>query len=220
MMAGDILMQAWPPRGLTPHQHRLLCLHPLRFLHHHHQIQAALSDALENLINWPDQVNGWARRNAVLLYLGSEYRRHAADEDEVLKRFVLDGLRRRCKGRIAEVESIFAVSRKMHEEGGSLASKLVAKLMPSGSLLAQHALPLWIPAAVRYVKQSTHHLEWEASVLYPAVALSIGDSDCSELGRRIAARRQVSYIRIVKAPEPLPVLRQFGVGSRRNYEFQ
>lgn len=216
MISGDILGQAWPARGVTRRQHMLLCLHPLRFLHYHHEIQAALVEVLGDLIRRPGQADGRARRNAVRHYLASEYTRHVVDEDEVLQRFVSDGLRRDGrKDRVAAAEHVFAISRAMHEEGSRLASTLIARLTPSDSLLEGHALPLWIPPAIRYFKQSTHHLEWEATVLYPAVALAIGGNDCGELGRRIAGRRQVAYMHLVRAPEPLPGLRRAGPGSRR-----
>lgn len=162
-------------------------LYPLEFLFAEHDRQRVLCVALERLADDPEAADARENAAAILAYLENDLPEHLADEEDL---FPL--LERRSQPD-DQVEAVLDQLRHEHEADGDYAHRV---MVPLKDLAAGHPLAdtsAFVHDARTFSILQRRHLAWENGTLLPLARKRLSRQDLAGLGRKMAARRGISY---------------------------
>ncbi len=163
-------------------------LYPLEFLHAEHDHQRIKCAALERLAK--DATYAGAREDAklVLDYLRDELAFHLADEEEDL----FPMLRRRALPDDG-IEEALALLEHEHREDLESGEMVAGDLQRLADGVPPADATAFAMNAMAFSVTQRRHLAWENGVVLPLAHKRLTEADLIKLGRKMAARRGLSY---------------------------
>lgn len=157
---------------------------PIELIRAEHEVQRALCDSLDRLVDGIEQTGAPALARQIHDYLSVELSRHIADEEENL--FPL--LRQRARPE-DEIEAIADQLAAEHATDRSLTDTVLEGLhLIAGGKIPDPALP-FVSATLLFAETQRRHLAWENSLVLPLARRRLAANDIEELARAMAARR-------------------------------
>lgn len=162
-----------------------LLRHPIDYLQAEHHRLLRVCDLLDNILRRPGEDDSRAGAKIVLDYLRLELPRHIADEEEDL----FPRLMTAC-GADDTVTGMIQVLKEEHAQNAILLESAERAL---SSLKAKPTLDAPAQSGIVFAETKRRHIRWENALLLPLARARLGAEDLRDLGRGMAARRQIPY---------------------------
>lgn len=160
---------------------------PIDYLYADHFRQRVVCKFLDDIAFDPDAAEAPALATVVLDYLEWDLPRHIDDEERDL--FPL--MRARCESS-DNVESLLSILSEEHAKDEELSSVLMSGLRGLAEGREPKDNPAFLRTASSFAESQRRHLAWEERLLLPLARQRLSADDLMNMGRNMAARRNVT----------------------------
>lgn len=161
---------------------------PIDCLHADHFRLRLICDSLERVFSTPTATEAPAAAQIVWDFLGADFARHVADEEEdvfplLRDRSTSDSAAGVMLARV--IEEHRNNDRLLHQLRPGL-NRIIAGLPPDSAAGLDRV-------ATEFVGSLRQHLAWEESHVFPMARRCLSAGDLVTIGRRMAARREIAF---------------------------